>query len=185
MHLKIAEPSDIDDVLKLHYKYQVDSIAEEDKKDGFVTTPFTKEELLALINQENGLFIAKMNDSVVAYAMAASWEFWSAWPMFRYMIQQLPDLKYQGQQLDTENSYQYGPICIDKSVRGSGVLEGLFTFAKEHMSERYPILVTFVNKTNARSYEAHTRKLGLDIIQEFEFNNNHYYEMACLTKSKL
>jgi hypothetical protein len=45
--------------------------------------------------------------------------------------------------------------------------------------------VTFVNKTNNRSYEAHTRKLGLDVIQEFEFNNNLYYEMACLTKYKI
>ena len=45
--------------------------------------------------------------------------------------------------------------------------------------------VTFVNKTNSRSYEAHTRKLGLDVIQELEFNNNRYYEMACLTKNKI
>ena len=42
MTFKIAELSDIDKVLELHYKYQVDSILEEDKKDGFVTTPFTK-----------------------------------------------------------------------------------------------------------------------------------------------
>jgi hypothetical protein len=49
------------------------------------------------------------------------------------------------------------------------------------MAERFPILVTFVNKTNTRSYQAHTRKLGLDVIQEFEFNGNHYYEMACHT----
>jgi hypothetical protein len=53
MQLKVAEISDIDDILELHYKYQVDSIAEEDKKDGFVTTPFTREELTILINKEN------------------------------------------------------------------------------------------------------------------------------------
>lgn len=185
MQLKIAELSDINDILELHYRYQVDSIAEEDKKDGFVTTPFTKEEMMALIDQEKGLFIAKKNESVVAYAMAASWGFWSSWPMFTYMIQELPNLKYQGQQLSTDNSCQYGPICIDKSVRGSGVLEEIFTFIKEQISKRYPILVTFVNKANGRSYEAHKRKLGLDVIQEFEFNSNHYYEMACHTKSKI
>lgn len=53
------------------------------------------------------------------------------------------------------------------------------------MAKRFPILVTFVNKTNERSYAAHTRKLGLDVIQEFEFNNNIYYEMACLTSKKI
>jgi hypothetical protein len=185
MQLRIAELSDIDDILELHYRYQVNSIAEEDKKDGFVTTPFTKEEMMALISQEKGLFIAKKNMSVVAYAMAASWKFWSSWPMFTYMIKELPGLKYQGQQLSTNNSCQYGPICIDKSVRGSGVLEEIFSLVKERMSKRYPILVTFVNKTNGRSYEAHKRKLGLDVIKEFEFNSNHYYEMACFTKSKI
>ncbi|MDH3353582.1 MAG: GNAT family acetyltransferase [Chromatiales bacterium] len=185
MQLKVADISDIDDTLKLHYKYQVDSIAEEDKKDGFVTTPFTKEELTSLVNDEQGLFIAKKDDRVVAYVMAASWGFWSKWPMFAFMIKDLPNLQYHGQILSTENSYQYGPVCIDKSIRGSGILEQIFDFAKQKMSSRFPILVTFVNKTNGRSYEAHVRKIGLDVIQEFEFNDNHYYEMACLTKNEI
>jgi hypothetical protein len=185
MQLTVAELSDIDNVFELHYKYQIDSIAEEDKKDGFVTTPFTKEDLTDLINKENGLFVAKKDETVVAYVMAASWDFWSSWPMFAFMIKDLPNLKYQGQILSTENSYQYGPICLDKSVRGTGVLEQIFTFAREQMSNRFSILVTFVNKANLRSCEAHKRKLGLDVIQEFEFNNNYYYEMACLTKNKI
>jgi hypothetical protein len=173
-----ATIDDIESVLELHFKYQVDSIKEEDKKDGFVTTPFTTQELEDLIAQERGLFIALKDDRVVAYVMAASWQFWSKWPMFAHMIKDLHNLTYLNQTLTTENSYQYGPICIDKSVRGSGVLESIFDFAREKMSERYPILVTFVNKINSRSYEAHTRKLGLEVIQEFEFNNNHYYEMV-------
>jgi hypothetical protein len=184
MRLKVAELSDIDETLELHYRYQIDSIAEEDKKDGFVTTPFTRNELAELITKENGLFIARKNGRVVAYAMSASWEFWSTWPMFAFMIEDLSNLTYQGQPLSSENSYQYGPICIDKSIRGTGILEQLFNFAKEKMSERFPVLVTFVNKTNGRSFNAHTRKLGLDVIKEFEFNNNHYFEMACFTKDK-
>ena len=185
IQLKNAELSEIDDVLKLHYRYQIDSIAEEDKADGFVTTPFTNEQMADLINKENGLFIAKKDDAVVAYVMAASWKFWSIWPMFAFMIKGLPDLKYHGKTLSTENSYQYGPICIDKSVRGTGVLEAIFEFAKDAMSKRFSVLVTFVNKTNERSYQAHKRKLGLDVIQEFEYNDNNYYEMVCLTNKQI
>jgi hypothetical protein len=181
IQLKIADLSEIEDVLSLHYRYQIDSIAKEDKSDGFVTTPFTKDQMVDLINKENGLFIAKKGGAVVAYVMAASWEFWSAWPMFAFMINELPNLEYKGQMLSVENSYQYGPICIDKSVRGTGVLEAIFEFAKSKMSERYPVLVTFVNKANERSYQAHKRKLGLDVIHQFEFNSNSYYEMACKT----
>lgn len=185
MKLKIAELSDIDDVLRLHAKYQIDSIKEEDKKDGFVTTAFTKEQLTKLINEEQGLFILRDEENVYAYVMAASWNFWSIWPMFAFMIERLGELEYLGEKLSISNSYQYGPICVDKSLRGSGILEEIFDFAREQMSKRYPILVTFINKINPRSYAAHTRKLGLEVIQEFEFNNNHYYELVYDTSKKL
>ena len=36
-----------------------------------------------------------------------------------------------------------------------------------------------------RSYEAHVRKLGLEVITEFEFNNNNYYELVYDTSVKL
>ena len=181
MEYEIATLDDIEATLKLHAKYQIDSIAEENKKDGFVTTAFTKEELRQLIKQEQGLFIAKEGDEVLAYVMSASWEFWSKWEMFRQMIADLPNLEYKGIQLNVQNSYQYGPICIDKCVRGTEVLPNIFDLALKHMSKRYPILITFVNQINPRSYEAHHRKLGLDIIQEFEFNGNRYWELGCMT----
>jgi len=53
------------------------------------------------------------------------------------------------------------------------------------MAKRYPILVTFVNKINPRSYQAHVRKLGLEVIQEFEFGENYYWEMVYDTSFSL
>ena len=185
MELKIAEISDIEATLKLHAKYQIDTIAEEEKKDGFVTTSFSVEELTELIVQEQGLFLVKRDDEVLAYVMAASWNFWSKWAMFQQMIENLDNLEYLGEKLTVENSYQYGPVCIDKSIRGTGVLEKIFNFAREIMGEKYPILVTFVNKNNPRSFEAHNRKLGLDVIEEFTYNGNEYYEMAYDTSKVL
>lgn len=184
MQLSIATLNDIDDVLELHSKYQIDTITPEDKKDGFVTTSFTKEQLTQLINEENALFIARKNGAVVAYVMCGSWKFCSIWPIFTQMIHDLPNLSYLGQTITTENSYQYGPVCIDKSVRGSGALEAIFDFAREEMSKRYPILVTFINKVNQRSFKAHSR-LGLEVIAEFSFNNNHYYELVYDTSKTL
>jgi len=123
------------EVLSLHARYQVDTINETDKKDGFITTAFTPEQLTALITKENGLFLALQDDRIVAYAMAASWGFWSQWPMF----------------------------------------------ALAQMAVKYTVLVTFVNKINPRSLAAHTQKAKLDVLQEFDYNNNHYYELVCLT----
>lgn len=178
MQFKVAEIEDIADVLKLQYKYHINSIDDEDKKDGFITTAFSEMQLENLIGMERGLFIAKKDEMVVGYVMAASWEYWSVWPMFQYMIDHLSDCQYNAQNLTVKNSYQYGPICIDKSVRGSGVLEALFEFSRRHMFERYPILITFINIINTRSYHAHTKKLGLEVVQKFEYNNNYYTKLA-------
>lgn len=180
-----ANEHDIPGVLKLHGKYQIDTIPEEDKKDGFVTTSFTKELLSELIRKEKGLFIAKENEEIIAYVMSASWDFWSQWPLFQHMISELPRLSYLNQTLSKKNSYQYGPVCVDKRFRGTGTLELIYDFARRKMAERYPILITFVNKINPRSVEAHTRKLGLEIIHEFEFNGNQYLEMAYDTSKKV
>jgi len=185
MQIKIAELDDVEGILQLHNLYQVDSIKEEDKKDGFVTTAFSKEQLEDIINKEQGIFIAIEENKVVGYVMSASWQYWSVWPIFAHMIKDLAKLKYLGQTLSVDNSYQYGPVCINKHYRGSGLLERLFDFARDSMQKRYPILVTFVNKINPRSYEAHSRKLGLDVIQEFEFNNNTYYEMVFDTSKRV
>ena len=179
-----ANFDDIEAISKLQEKYHVLTINEDDKKDGFVTTLFTTEQFKEIIEKENGLAIACDGDKVVGYAMAASWEFWSKWPLFQFMIADLPSTTYLGEVLSTENSYQYGPICIDKAYRTSDVLPNLFEFSRQQMSKRYPIMITFINHINPRSYEAHTRKLGIDVIKNFDFNNNHYYELGYDMKKK-
>jgi hypothetical protein len=83
-----------------------------------------------------------------------------------------------------DNSYQYGPICIDKDYRGTEVLPNVFEFSRIQMCERYPILITFINHINPRSYNAHVNKLGLDVIKSFEFNNNQYYELGYDTSKR-
>ena len=178
MEYRNANINDIYGVSQLQKKYHISTISEEDKRDGFVTTLFTEEQFKELIEKENGLAIACDNDKVIAYAMAASWDYWSAWPLFQYMINDLPNIQYLGYTLSTENSYQYGPICIDKQYRGTEVLPNLFEFSRLQMKDRYPVLITFINQINGRSYRAHVDKLGLEVIKTFDYNNNHYYELG-------
>jgi hypothetical protein len=178
MEYRNANLNDIYGVSQLQKKYHIYTISEEDKPDGFVTTLFTEEQFKELIEKENGLAIACDNDKVIAYAMAASWDYWSAWPLFQYMINDLPNIQYLGYTLSTENSYQYGPICIDKQYRGTEVLPNLFEFSRLQMKDKYPVLITFINQINGRSYRAHVDKLGLEVIKTFDYNNNHYYELG-------
>lgn len=176
---------DIPAISELQKKYHIATISEEDKPDGFVTTLFTEEQFRELIEQENGIAVAYDGDKIAAYAMAASWEYWSKWPIFQYMIEDLPNAEYMGQILSVKNSYQYGPICIDKDYRGTEVLPKIFDFSRIQMKNRYPILITFINHINTRSYNAHTKKIGLDVIKSFVFNNNNYYELGYDTSKKV
>ena len=177
-----ATIADIPQLQALQQKYHISSIREEDKQNGFVTTLFTAEQFQELIERENGISLACDGDTLAGYAMAGSWEFWSKWPLFQQMIADLPNVAFLGQTLSTQNSYQYGPVCIDMAYRGRGVLESLFRFSTSQMSSRYPILITFINQINERSFAAHTRKVGLEVIKTFSFHGNQYYELGYDTK---
>ncbi|MDZ4330555.1 MAG: GNAT family acetyltransferase, partial [Flavobacterium sp.] len=72
IQFETAKISDIDGVLALQELYLVANLSEEEKAAGFVTTPFTIEQLTEVIN-ENNLFIAKDNNKIIAYIFAGSW----------------------------------------------------------------------------------------------------------------
>lgn len=185
MKIVPATMEDFEGFLALHRTYHTNYISDEDRPDGFVTTNFTDEQLEALITKEHGVMLAKdKQGKIVGYATAASWEFWAQWPLFTYMIEHLHEYELDGQVLSVENSYQYGPVCVDKSVRGTGVFEQLFYASLESMKDRYPIMATFINQINPRSYAAHTRKVHTTQAGAFQFNQNNYYLMACSTSQK-
>lgn len=176
--LSIANTTDIESVLELQEMYLVTNLTDEQKKDGFVTTPFNHD-LLASVIQNEGLFIAKNPDNeVIAYAFAESWDFFSRYPIFEYMISLMPDLAFEKHRFDTKNSFQYGPVCIDKKYRGKGLLNQLFEIMRTNVVKKYPLSLTFINKINQPSMKAHTQKLGWTAISEFQFNANDYVILA-------
>ena len=182
MEIRYATYADLDGLLEILKANHVNSIPESEKKDGFVTTNITKEQLCQLIDSENGVTIATDNDRVIGFALAGSWDFWKPWPLFTYMIEYLEEFQLKGETLTVENCYQYGPVCVDKAYRGKGVFEKLFAFSLESMAPRYPYMATFINQINPRSYAAHTKKVGMVESGKFDWNGNHYWLMAIETK---
>jgi hypothetical protein len=174
---QIASHQDIEGVLALQEKYLVSNLNEEEKKSGFVTTPFTIAQLEIVIDQKE-LFLAKDAGIVVAYIFAGSWSFFEQWPIFVYMATLLKKLAFQNFDITTKNSFQYGPVCIDKAYRGKGLINELFELMRTHLLKTYPLALTFINKINIPSQRAHTEKLKWTIIGDFEFNNNQYYILA-------
>ncbi|HZW78008.1 MAG TPA: GNAT family acetyltransferase [Flavobacteriaceae bacterium] len=173
----IATKEDIPGVLLLQEKYLFKNMSVEERAEGFVTTPFTETQIEDILKQ-NGLFVAKKKHEVVAYIFAADWKYFEQWEIFNYMVSRFPNLSFQGQALTTQNTFQYGPVCIDKKFRGQGLFNELFEEMRVEFKKRFPISITFINKINAVSTAAHTKKLGWEIIDEFEFNSNQYLALA-------
>jgi hypothetical protein len=174
---RLADREDLQAILGLQDKNLVTKIAKSEMVHGFVTTPFDGQALEKL-RSIDGLFVASREDVLVGYAVAAHWDYFRGRPMFDLMISRFENLHFGTTPILRENSYQYGPVCIEKSARGTGVLESLFAALNTHMSKRYAIGTTFINKINTRSYVAHTRKLGLQVIDEFEFSGNQFWGLA-------
>lgn len=174
---RLSEHQDIDQILDLQDKNLVTRIAESDKIHGFVTTPFEKSQLEHLITL-GGMFVAQMEHRVVGYAAAAHWDYFQGRPMFDLMICRFEKRDFNGKNITRANSFQYGPVCIAKEVRGSGVFQSLFDEMERVMKRRFEVGTTFINKINVRSYEAHTRKMGLQVIDEFDFGGNEYWGLA-------
>ena len=93
MEIRYAVYNDLDRVLDLLRTNHVDTISEEEKQNGFVTTNITKEQLCNLMEAEKGITVAEDGDKIVGFALAGSWNFWQPWPLFTYMIEHLKEFE--------------------------------------------------------------------------------------------
>jgi hypothetical protein len=178
--IRTATESDFTGILDLQARNLYANLAVAELPGGFVTTPFSSD-LLRLLLRQDGVFVAATEQQIIGYLFAGDWAFFSQWAIFNVMIDRLPKLKFEGRVITVENSFQYGPICVDRSSRGSQVFPQLFDLMRSSFVAKFPIGVTFINKLNERSFAAHTRKLNLEIIDEFQFNGNSFYTLAFLT----
>lgn len=175
---RIGNIKDIKGVLSLQERNLYSKLSEKERENGFVTTPFTVKQIEEIIKQ-NGIFIAEnKNKKIIAYAFAGSWKYFEQWEIFNFMTSRFSKLSFKEKDITTKNSFQYGPVCIDKDYRGNGLLNLIFEEMRIEFLKKYPISITFINKVNVISEKAHTKKLGWKIIDEFEFNENTYIGLA-------
>lgn len=181
--IRCAINEDIVKVKNLLERYHAKNLIGNERDNGFVTTDMTVEQLQSLSNTEQGVTIAvdDENGNVVGLLIGASWGFLKSWPMFDYMQEILDEYKFNNEQLSKDSSYQYGPICIAEEYRGQGIGEQLLDYQRKLFSQKYPTVVTFINRVNPRSYAFHTRS-GFTDVGEFHFNNNTYHMLAIATK---
>lgn len=182
MEIRAAKLEDISQIVELQKTYHVSNLDESDKADGFLNTVMDEALLTQVIEQEQAIFVAELNNTIVAMAACASWKFWECSEGLTSVANKLGSLVVGNTQLSSTNSYFWGPVCVGKACRGQGVFEKLFRFSSEVRRVEFPYVYTYVHKDNARSFAAHTNKAGFKYTKDFELNGQTFQEMARETK---
>ena len=174
-----ATLDDLEAILQLQEKYHVSNLTEAEKQTkGFVTMKVTHEQFNKLVSK-NGVFIAVADTGeLAAYALTSDWAYYSQWAIIQQMANLLADFSLENSAITTENSFQYGPICIDEAFRGQGILAQLFEAIQVVYAPHFAFAITFINKQNERSMKAHARQTPLSIVGDFKFNDNEYWVLA-------
>jgi len=178
MIARLACASDFSSLLELQAVNLVTNLNEEQKKEGFVTTPFSEAQLQNLVDRK-GLFVIDVDGKVGAYAAAAGWASFAGRPMFDLMLERFCQISFRGIPITATNSYQYGPVCVKQSLRGTGAFALLFQTVKTTLALQYSVGTTFINQVNQRSFNAHKRQ-GLEVIDSFSFQGQQYWGLAFL-----
>ncbi len=163
------------EILALHRKNLVSNLSELERQNGFLSIDFKDDFHLAAINENLALMVAVQENLVVGYVCATTQEYSQEIPLLKYIMSLYPEIMFHGQPLSNYRSFWYGPVCVATAYRGSGILQGLFQALLAQVATRFNAGVAFVVNDNLRSLRAHTQKLGMEMLKEFEFNGKFYF----------
>ena len=149
--------ADLEGIIALQQKNLARNLdAQEIQEQGFVTVVHS----LADLEQMNAIeqnTIAKDGDQVVGYLIAMTAASRNAIPILKPMFELFDNLEYNGKRVSEYNYMVVGQVCIDKAVRGQGVLDACYEHYKNNFRNRYDFAITEIALSNQRSLNAHKR----------------------------
>ena len=142
--------------------------SEEKKAEGFLTAEYTMS-FLKKINQKSPAVILK-KEKVEGYALAVTKELSKEHEVLNQLVVKFEKQKYKDTLLASENYIVVAQLCVDKSFRGMGFVEKMYSFFKSKYFD-YKYCVTAVDNKNLRSSKIH-KKCGFVKIGEVLIGNS-------------
>jgi hypothetical protein len=172
-----AQPADYPGMLRLQADNLIGNLGEEKARDGFLSIEYTAEQFDE-INRDLGISVAIQHAEVMGYLCATTFSYGSRFPILAELIDNLRNRTVDTSPINDETTFIYGPVCISRGLRGSGVLAGLFEVIRELARHRYRQCILFVSDRNTRSFHAHTRKLEMKALGMFEFSGKNFHTLG-------
>ncbi|MDX2107753.1 MAG: GNAT family N-acetyltransferase [Candidatus Melainabacteria bacterium] len=177
MLFRRASGADFDGIVKLQDQNLASKISDKQKKDGFLSAAFSAQQFESMDNDGCVVIGIDEDQSVKAFLCSSTPMFNLPFPLPAAMIERFSNIELSGKKLSNQQVLITGPVCIDQSLRGQGVLAKLYEALYKELFGQYDAAVVFVSKENPRSIKAH-EKLGMTIVDEFVFNAKDYVIMA-------
>lgn len=176
--IRKAQPADYPGILALHRENLISNLPASQRQDGFLSLDITESQI-AQANEDFTAIVARVdmphsNNPVIGYVWGTTPDYNRQYPLIKAMMALYPSVEWQSRPLSNYRLFIYGPVCVAKAYRGQGVLQALFQELLQQASGRYEAGSAFVAKDNPRSLFAHTQKLGMEPLREFEFKSKNY-----------
>jgi len=171
-----ASPSDYDGIAKLQKGNLLVNLSPQQAEDGFLFVEFSEKQFDE-INRDLCVIVSESGNEIFGYLCGTSCRYGRQFPILETMLGRLSGLAIEENRLTEENTFIYGPVCIAKSARGTGILNGLYQALKEIAALQYCFCILFISDKNKRSINAHL-KLGMNRLGVFEFNNGLFHIMG-------
>lgn len=173
-----ATDADYAGVLQLQEENLRVNLSDPQTADGFLMRRYT-EEMFRRVNNELAIVAAVAEGRVVGYLCAKCFPYAVEFPVLKALISHTSGMKIGGVTVDAETAFIYGPVCVSRSVRGTGVLAGMWTALREIAAPYRKVAVLFIADANRRSLRAH-EKLGMTHCGMFVQDGNHFHALAAL-----
>lgn len=174
---RLFQLEDIPEVLRIQNNNLLANLSQKDQGDGYLSVAFSAQQFRQM-HSEIPIVVADLGSRLGGYLCSSSLACFSDIPLLAHMIGLFKETTYRNQPLDTYRCFAYGPVCIDRTLRGRGVLSGLFDALMGQLSGRFDVGTLFISRDNPRSLRAHTHHLGMQNLRSFTFGENEYFLLA-------
>lgn len=166
-------PDDLPEIMRIQQANQPSNLSRTEQADGFLSAEFSPEQF-ARMHNEIPMVVADCGSRLGGYMCGCSLASGATVPLLAHMAALFPETFYRSKSIDGYKAFIYGPVCVDRPLRGKGILEGLFRKFKSLLAGQYEIGILFVSLDNPRSLKAHTHKLSMCKLCDFSFGGRNY-----------
>jgi GNAT superfamily N-acetyltransferase len=164
-------------ILDLQRRNHVGAVsAEVQSREGFVFVEHTLP-LLRRMAAASPQAIALEGDRVVGYCLSLPPALQADVPILAPMFEQFGRCAWQGRPLAEHRYVVGGQVCVDREVRGQGLLARLYGQVRESLASTCDLCVTEIATRNDVSVRAHL-KMGFEAIAHYDDGREQWVIVA-------